>query len=107
MRCRARSGWSCRTGPDVGGFYTLPPAPCAVPRQAIEKTLIFGLARFLRVTASSRGAREAANAGTLWFGNDYGGTDYHTTTTGTVLGTINESLTGVAWDGTTLFVSDR
>jgi len=46
-------------------------------------------------------------AGTLWFGNDYGGTDYHTTTTGTVLGTINESLTGVAWDGTTLFVSDR
>lgn len=52
-------------------------------------------------------AATPSRAGTLWFGNDDGGTDYHTTTTGTVLGTINEGLTGVAWDGSTLFVSDR
>jgi hypothetical protein len=49
----------------------------------------------------------AANAAdSLWFGNDGAGVDFHTTLNGTVIGTINESLTGAAWDGSNLFVGD-
>ena len=52
-------------------------------------------------------AHTPANAAaSLWFGNDGAGTEFHTTTGGAVLGTISESLTGVAWTGSTLYVGD-
>jgi hypothetical protein len=51
-------------------------------------------------------AAPAHASATLWFGNDGAGTDFHTTTSGAVLGTISESLTGAAWDGSTLYVGD-
>lgn len=51
-------------------------------------------------------ANAMASPITLWFGNDQGNVEYHTTTTGTVLNTINEDITGVATDGTSLFVSN-
>jgi hypothetical protein len=66
-------------------------------------TLRFGIAAAVVLGVATAGA---ARAGTLWFGNDGAGTEYHTTTTGAVLGTISESLTGVAWDGHTLYVGD-
>ena len=51
------------------------------------------------------GVSLSANASTLWFGNDDRGTEFHTTLTGSALGTINQYMTGVAWDGTTLYTS--
>ena len=47
----------------------------------------------------------ATQAGILWYGNDDAGTDFHSTTAGVILGTINEKLTGVAWDRSVLYTS--
>jgi hypothetical protein len=51
-------------------------------------------------------AGQAQAAASLWFGNDGAGTDYHTTTSGALLGTVSQSLTGAAWDGSTLYLGD-
>jgi len=45
-------------------------------------------------------------AGTLWLGNDTVGDVFHVDTDGTLLGSILTPVTGIAWDGTSLYFSN-
>ena len=48
-----------------------------------------------------------ADAGSLWLGNDGGGTTFHVDTTGAVLGSLpGVPSTGLAFDGSTLYLSN-
>ena len=45
-------------------------------------------------------------AGTLWLGNDTGGPVFHTGTDGTLLGSVVTPVTGIAFDGSSLYFSN-
>jgi len=52
-------------------------------------------------------ASRAALSGTLWLGNDGGGSVFHTDVAGNVLGQVpNTPVTGIAFDGSFLYFSD-
>jgi hypothetical protein len=64
------------------------------------------LAAAAAVAALAAVTSPAKAGGTLWFGNDGAGTEFHTDLNGNVIGTVKQSITGVAWTGSTLYMGD-
>lgn len=63
--------------------------------------------RILVVLAMCLATPQAARAsGSLWLCNNGGGTILHTDTSGTIIESVAEGCTGVAFDGTYLYVSN-